>query len=86
MKCPKTRPPLRSVSGKELRPERTCDETLYDIRADGVGSCPFHGLVEIPVVDDLTGKQQEIMDDIVAKANGKKKRKGKKAKKDKRRG
>lgn len=85
MKCPKTRPPLRSVSGKELRPERSCPDDLYDIRPDGFASCPYHGLVEWGE-DDLTGKQQEIMDRIVAEANGKKKRKGKKAKKDKRRG
>lgn len=79
MKCPKTRPPLRSVSGKELRPEGPCPDELYDIRDDAVGSCPYHGLVEIEVVDDLTGKQQEIMDRIVAeaKANGKKKAKKK---------
>jgi len=68
VKCPKTRPPLRSVSGKEIRPERPCPETLHDFRSDGFASCPYHGLVQVEVDDTI-------------KANGKKKAK-KKGKKD----
>jgi hypothetical protein len=77
MKCHLTVPAMLS-NGEVKRPERACPETLYDLRSDGVGSCPYHGLVEIPVVDDLTGKQQEIMDRIVAEAKANGKKKGKK--------
>lgn len=65
MKCPKIVPAMLH-NGEVKRPERPCDDELQ-ILEPGVGSCPFHGLVEI-VEDPETNHVEEWQQYLERKA------------------